>query len=278
MNIPWKLKSKVFRAIDILSATSILYFLQKNVSNRTRNKKFSINVVWKQHKETLIEYSATNMIFEFGAGKTLAQNLYLSNVVNNQLVVDLNPMLDLTLIEKARGLLVETTKLKSTNMIVSMEDLVRYGIEYKAPFDAAQNDLETGSIDACISTSTLEHIPKENIIKIFNELQRVLKDDGIVSAKIDYSDHYAHTDSSISFLNFLRFSEKSWKKHNHSCHYQNRLRHSEYKEIFEDCGFRLAKEELTYAEKNIPSDLVERFKNEDKSWSATASYVVLMKK
>ena len=34
MNIPWKLKSSIFRLIDLLDATKALYFLQKyaNVS------------------------------------------------------------------------------------------------------------------------------------------------------------------------------------------------------------------------------------------------------
>ena len=71
--------------------------------------------------------------------------------------------------------------------------------------DAAKTDFESGSLDACISTNTLEH-SKRNIVLIFRELYRTLKDD----TRIDYSDHYAHTDLSISLLNYLKYSETEW--------------------------------------------------------------------
>ena len=51
----------------------------------------------------------------------------------------------------------------------------------------------------------LEHIPKDSIKKIFIELRRILKKDGVVCATIDYTDHYAHTDKNIGLLNFLSY-------------------------------------------------------------------------
>lgn len=277
MRIPWKLKSKIFRAIDVLNAPSFLYFLQKNVTKRSRLTTLNVDANWQRHKDRLIKYATTGLIFEFGAGKSLAQNLYLSDVVDDQLVVDLNPMIDLNLIETARALLSEKTKLKSKNKILKIDDLKHYGITYRAPFDAAITNLRKESVDACVSTNTLEHIPKNSIIRIFTELRRILKDDGIVSAKIDYSDHYAHTDPSISLLNYLRYTDSEWKKYNHDCHYQNRLRHYDYKEIFVNCGFEIVEEELTYGETRISEELEKLFKDKDSIWSATSSYVVLKK-
>ena len=277
VNIPWKFKSKVFQIIDILSMPSILYFLQKNVTKRSRIKSLKIDEIWERHKKSLVKYSATGLVFEFGAGKNLAQNIFLSDVVNQQLVVDLNSMIDLKLVNKARRLLSEIMQLRSNENIRSNSDLQKHGITYRAPYDAAKTDLKDKSIDACISSVTLEHIPKDSISQIFKELRRTLKDNGIVSATIDYIDHYAHTDSSIFLLNYLQFSDSEWEKYNHSCHYQNRLRHYDYKEIFQDCGFEIIEEVLRYQESKIPDKIKFLFKDKDSSWSATSAHFILKK-
>lgn len=277
MNISWKLKSKMFSLIDTFDVPSALYFLQKHVTRRSRITELSIGGNWVRHKESLLKYGCKEFVFEFGGGKSLAQNLFLSDAIDRQLVVDLNHMIDLELVNKAKALLVSQTTLKSSKDISSVDDLKSYGITYKSPYDASRTDLDDKSLDACVSTNTLEHIPVESIRKIFLELSRTLKDTGIVSAKIDYSDHYAHTDSSISLLNYLYYSDAEWQKYNHSCHYQNRLRHNDYKQIFGACGFSVIEEELHYGEGNIPLDLIEKFRGEDESWSATSAYFVLRK-
>lgn len=277
MNVPWKLKSLIFGAVDAFSATSVLYFLQKNVTKRSRLTKLDISPNWERHKTYLEKYNAKGFVFEFGAGKSLAQNLYLSSIIDRQLIVDLNPMLDLELVEQARAFLAEKTKLKASTRIEKVADLDNYGLTYKAPFDAASSGLEDESVDACISTNTLEHIPYESIREIFAELHRVLKGSGIVSAKIDYSDHYAHTDNSISLLNYLRFDERTWRKFNHRCHYQNRLRHYEYIELFRSLGFRLVEEKVFFAEENVPAEISRLFEGVDDRWKATSAHIVLRK-
>lgn len=256
---------------------NVLYFLQKNVTGRSRVRNINISPNWSQHKHILQKHNATDFIFEFGAGKTLAQNLYLSNVIDNQLIVDLNPMLDFELVEQSRKSLSSQLGLKHNSTISSKKDLLKYGITYRAPFNAENTDLEDGSLSACISTNTLEHIPPDSIKKIFIELHRTLKTSGIVSAKIDYSDHYAHTDKSISLLNYLKYSDSEWNKHNHSVHYQNRLRHFEYVDLFEMAGFTVIEETLEFAESNIPDEVVSLWNGYDESWKATAAHIVLKK-
>ena len=277
MNIPWRLKSSVFALVDLLNAPNILYFLQKYVTKRSKVGVLTVSQNWQNHKHYLTKYDATKSVFEFGAGKTLAQNLFLSDIVTRQTVVDLNPMIDYELVNNVRQQISKLVTLKSKTHIKSCDDLALYGIEYRAPYDAARTDFSDKSFDACISTNTLEHIPKENIVDIFSELFRTLKDDGIVSAKIDYTDHYAHTDNSISLLNYLKFDDSTWKRYNHKCHYQNRLRHYDYIEIFKSCGFIIIEEELSYAEDKIPAEVVEAFLGNDETWCATSSHIILKK-
>jgi predicted SAM-dependent methyltransferase len=278
MNVHWKLKSFIFSVIDFFNVPRVLYFLQKYFSKRSRVENLSVSPIWKTHKKILTKYGATKIIFEFGAGKTLAQNLYLSDLVEKQIVVDLNPMIDLTLVENVRHQISKLVDLKSDIKIETLQKLRLYGIEYRAPYDAAETDFNEKSIDACVSTNTLEHIPEESILSIFLELYRILKDDGIVSAKIDYSDHYAHTDKTISLLNYLKFDQNGWKKHNHNCHFQNRLRHYDYVKIFKKCGFAVIEEDLVFLESQIPTEIIQAFKNNDETWKATSAHIVLKKK
>jgi hypothetical protein len=277
MYIPYKLKSLIFSIVDFFDSKRTLYFLQKYVTKRSQIKKLNIDDNWIRHQKALTDYGCTGFVFEFGAGKNIAQNIFLSQFIDKQLVVDLNPMLDIQLVNVVLDLLSKKFKLKSDVKIIKLEDLNNYGIDYRAPYDASVTNLNPKILDACISTNTLEHIPVASIKSIFMELKRILKDSGIVSAKIDYSDHYAHTDSKLTLLNFLNFSEFEWKKYNHQCHYQNRLRHYQYKQLFNECGFYIIKEELIFDEKNISQDLHFKFKDKDQSWSATSAHLVLKK-
>jgi len=277
MNIPWKLKSAGFAAIDFFNAPRVLYFLQKNITRRSRASAIDISPNWLRHSQHLEKHGATGLVLEFGAGKTLAQNLYLSNMVDRQLVVDLNRMIDVNLVEAARRSLSKTMSMRSDCCIEGVADLERYGIAYRAPFDVAESKLDDKSVDGCISTNTLEHVPRRDIVAIFDEVHRILKDDGIVSVKIDYTDHYAHTDRGISLLNYLRYDEQEWRTFNHRCHYQNRLRHSDYIRIFEAAGFSTVEEYLGFSEVDVPDDIATSFQGHDESWKATSGHLVLKK-
>ena len=277
LNIPWKIKSLIFSFIDYLYLTKLLYFLQKYITKRSRITSLVESPNWIMHKDALNKYKTNNVVFEFGAGKSLVQNIYLSKFVKKQFVVDLYPMIDFELVDSERQQLLEIEKLRSRVKIKNLKDLEHYGIYYIAPYDATKIHLSDKSIDACISTNTLEHIPKGDIILIFSELYKKLKDEGIASLIIDYSDHYAHTDNNISLLNFLKYSQHQWKRYNHKIHFQNRLRHYEYIAIFEKIGFKAIKEELFYAEKNIPAIILDSCKNLNPSWKATSAHIILKK-
>ena len=163
-SIPWKIKSLIFSFIDCLNLQKLLYFLQKNITKRSRITSLLYSPDWEMHKDALKKYKTNNIVFEFGAGKSLVQNLYLSNFVKKQFVVDLYPMLDYELVESEREKLLQTKKLRSRIKIKNPKDLEHYGIYYIAPYDAAKIHLSDKSIDACISSNTLEHIPKFDII------------------------------------------------------------------------------------------------------------------
>jgi len=117
------------------------------------------------------------------------------------------------------------------------EDLRRlYRIRYCAPADARDTRLPTDSIDFICSTSTLEHIKRDDISSILAESQRICTPNGLLSFIIDYHDHYATADPGITRFNFYRYSEKSWRWFNPPNHFQNRMRHSDYELLFDESG------------------------------------------
>ena len=57
--------------------------------------------------------------------------------------------------------------------------------------------------------------------------------------RIDYEDHYAYSDRGLSPYNFLYYTDAEWAKYSPSLHYQNRLRHRDYLELFAEQGLEV---------------------------------------
>lgn len=68
---------------------------------------------------------------------------------------------------------------------------------------------------------------------------------GITTHSIDYSDHFARSDASLSRLNFLRYSDAEWRRFSSRKQYVNRLRHSDYLRMFREAGFKIVEESST---------------------------------
>ena len=110
-------------------------------------------------------------------------------------------------------------------------------INYVAPGDASATSLQDNSIDFHTSYSVFEHIPPNILSKILEEGNRIVKDDGLFLHAIDYTDHFAHSDGSISAINFLQYSDDEWDKiAGNRYMYMNRLRHDDYLQLFEAAG------------------------------------------
>ena len=207
MNIPWKIKSAIFRIIEVTNATQSLSFFQKFVTRRAFIKVSKVNHAWLLHEEVLLKFDSTKYVLEVGAGQSLIQNLYLSKICDRQLVIDLFPILDLSAVSRAVKFLFSIGRLNSLEAVRVQADLRNYGLEYRAPCELKDLTLEIDKFDAIISTDTFEHIPFSELRLILDDLKKVLKPSGILSVCIDYSDHYSHTDKSISDLNFLKYSD-----------------------------------------------------------------------
>jgi SAM-dependent methyltransferase len=125
-------------------------------------------------------------------------------------------------------------------------------LKYLAPCDCRKLSLPPESVDIVTSRAVLEHVPPEVILGIFRESFRLLRPGGLACHIVDNSDHWQHTDRSISRVNFLRFSDAvfCWTYLN-GLNYQNRPRHPEYGEMLIQAGFNILRNEPKVSEESV---------------------------
>jgi SAM-dependent methyltransferase len=116
-----------------------------------------------------------------------------------------------------------------------------FNLEYLAPF--CVDEIPDGIIDFIISRTVLEHIPPCDISRLLRQLHSKLSPNGLMVHYIDHSDHLEHRDKSISKINFLTWSAKKHGMINWlTKEGENRLRHHEYRDLFEESGYDIISE------------------------------------
>lgn len=235
----WKMKSRIFSFLERIPFGAAAHkALQKYGTGRyfetLDDETFS---AYNYHVEQFVRRSPAGTAMEFGSGRNLLVPLLLSNAGAKAIYCyDLTRHATLDQINNMIGQLAQRLGGEWPTVEDFSDLAAKYHIQYFAPGDARDTALPAGSVDMIYSTSTLEHIPESSIRQILKECLRIVKPEGFFGFIIDYHDHYATADPEIGMFNFYRFSERDWKKYNPDIHYQNRLRHSDYIRIFEECG------------------------------------------
>jgi hypothetical protein len=109
--------------------------------------------------------------------------------------------------------------------------------------DAQKTPIPDKSIDLHLSSGVLEYIPKPILKNIIAEARRVAEPGAIASHRLNLMDQFSYFDKSISPLNFLRYPAKRWRWLDSPLTTQNRLRISDYREMFTEQGYRVLLEE-----------------------------------
>jgi SAM-dependent methyltransferase len=114
-------------------------------------------------------------------------------------------------------------------------------IEYVAPLDARKLHLGDDVVDYHVSNNVLEHVPPDELRDILVEGKRVLKSDGLLVHRVDFSDHFSEVDARVSTINFLKYSERQWRRYAGNLYnYHNRLRIDELESIVGVTGLVIA--------------------------------------
>lgn len=225
----WKLKCLAFHTVA--RVPTLYRWMQKHITGRYH---FTVTDWAFEVYSFHVKNFRGGRALEFGAGTNLLCPLLLSHAgATEVLAIDLQRLASTDrvnhVIRQLRG------RLSGEWPEVSDLDWdlrAKYRIHYLAPGDASATGLPDQSVDFFCSTSTLEHIPPAAIRAILRECQRLATPDAVMSFEIDYHDHYATADGSINRFNFYRYPEWKWCLFNPAMHYQNRLRHSDYVELF----------------------------------------------
>ncbi|HEY3278963.1 MAG TPA: methyltransferase domain-containing protein [Gemmatimonadales bacterium] len=116
-------------------------------------------------------------------------------------------------------------------------DLMRLtAVDYRAPV-ATRLPLPNQSVDAHVSFTVLEHIPADTLAATLQEGRRVLRPRGLMVHGVDFSDHSAHNDPSISPVNFLQYDDATWARlAGNRYAFHNRLRVDEFAALVDSCG------------------------------------------
>lgn len=111
---------------------------------------------------------------------------------------------------------------------------------YQAPWNPYSHP--TDDIDILVSRAVLEHVPAQDLERLFPRFLRILVPGGVCCHIVDNSDHWEHKDKSLSRVNFLRYEEREiiWRLAQLNVQsFQNRLRHSDYLSMLQKAGFMI---------------------------------------
>lgn len=283
----WQAKARVHSFLDAIPfGGSILYGLQRHIV-RSFPRQYNPTQIgyldW--HAQAIGNFAGgldSATVFEFGAGWDMFYNIALYCYgCNKQIIVDLNRLAKIELINDQIRQLSDVDNpnfvRRPIGTLDRVEDLVRMGIDYRAPADARATGLPDSHVDVVMSTNTMEHIPFVELEAILREALRIIRPGGILTSRIDYTDHFYYADKSIGPYNFMFFSDAEFSRYNSPSHYQNRRRHSEYVALFEKIGFEILKavSVVEFPECSLPDreELNDRFRKfDDADLAATGGY------
>jgi len=120
--------------------------------------------------------------------------------------------------------------------------------------DAQKTGLPDGCVDFFFSSGVLHHIPRPVLEGIIAEFRRLARPGAIMTHRINLRDQFSSFDSSITPVNFLRYTAAQWRWLDSPLISQSRLRISDYRRIFTEAGFQMLREDNTSA----PAEVLDK--------------------
>jgi SAM-dependent methyltransferase len=269
----WKAKATLQNAVSRLPSASsyaTYYWLQRHFGGLRRiNPMARLRAgieTWRQIEKVRRD-PLGKTFFEVGTGRVPMTPLaYWLMGAGHVITVDLNPYMKAELTQECLQYIAEHVEdvralfgpLLNRGRFETLLDFSSQGdfdlrklldlcqIVYIAPGDAAHTGLEPDAIDFHTSFNVFEHIPRDVLLAILREGNRIIRRDGLFVHRVDYSDHFSHSDMRISPINFLQYSDAEWERYAGNRYmYMNRLRHDDFLALFESASHRVLAAEPT---------------------------------
>ncbi|MBO6565785.1 MAG: class I SAM-dependent methyltransferase [Pseudomonadales bacterium] len=250
----WKTKAQLQNLVSLLPPvfSERVYYLLQTLAGRVR---FNANsrITSLQTAHSLLEQNGYTVrgkkLIEIGTGTIpIVPICYHLLGARSVLTVDLNeqlrPSLTIKFLEwlnqHKQHLPFDQSRLKNfmdnVRKFPLTEALREAEIQYLPGSDARNLPFKDDSFDIAVSNRVMEHIEPRTVVAITNELDRLTTE--VQLHRIDYSDHFSHSDKSISRINFLQYSDNQWRKYGSNRYsYVNRLRHDDFTHMYSNEGF-----------------------------------------
>lgn len=199
----------------------------------------------------LDRHARSGRILEIGCGRDLHGSLVAAIRHGKRAIAfDVAPLADLALVNFTLAAL-------GAGPVADLAELgPRYGVAYRVASDIV------GIADGCdgaISTASFEHIPGPELRRLAGHLASTLPPGGVVSAEIDYRDHWSFL-GSVPPDHFYHLSDPAFAVLNSPRMFQNRLRHRDVSDLFRAAGFAIVAEQTTAMElSGAPAERAPRF-------------------
>jgi hypothetical protein len=265
----WRLKSKIQNAVSLLPSSlsyAVYYWIQRRFGSLNQRRtnptsRFTAAIdTWKR----ILEQGTTpsgKVFFEVGTGRVPHVPMaYWLMGAEKTVTIDLNPYMKSELVAEALQYITKNEESiqrlfgplmnqerfaqlrsfsgRSPFSLPALLELCQ--VEYIAPGDAASTRLPDQCVDFHTSYTVFEHIQLEILKPILEEGNRIIKDGGFFVHMIDYADHFAYSDLTISPINFLQYSDDEWSKlAGNRYMYTNRLRHDDFESLYEAVEHRV---------------------------------------
>src|SRR5439155_17999549 len=150
------------------------------------------------------------------------------------------------------------------------------GFEYVVESSGSLSRFSPGSFQLVVSGGVLEHVNRDSLPGLADEMRRILKPGGWAVHSIDTADHLEHYDRAVSPKLYLSFSEETWKRLcENEVQYINRMQRGEWLALFKANGFDLIEEEARRVDIG-GLNLADRFVNMDNAdYECTVLMLVL---
>lgn len=281
----YKTKALIQNMISRLPSSlgdKLYYILQRNAGKLKTID--ATEIIWATHKIKDIAYELGvningSKILEIGTGRSpLIPILLISMGAKEVVTIDLNRYLKKQIMleglewiaksrDKNKGMMsymnieriIDLKKEIEKNERSVDKVLENFGVKYIAPFDAQTMNGMGNKFDLVISYNVMEHIPKQVLENIIKASIKTLNENGQFIHKIDYTDHFQHSDKTISIINFLRFSKTEFDVlAGNKYMYMNRMRDDDFERAFLDNGL-----EISYTEKKKSEEVSKLLKGND---------------
>ena len=154
--------------------------------------------------------------------------------------------LELTPAESARAHRV----LKAIAAVTTFDELYALlHFRYLVEPSGTLHQFEDNSFDYIYSCSVLEHVQAGILPDYIRDIRRILQPGGYSIHEIDIADHLSMYVPSMSRKNYLRYSDKVWKRFfENDFQYFNRLQVPDWMCLFEQAGLELVQDERAYVD------------------------------